>query len=59
MKSSNKDKAQGATDKATGKVKQSVGDATGDKKLKREGQADEVEGRLRSAKGEFKKAVDK
>jgi len=42
----------GKTDQAKGKMKQAVGDLTGDKKLKREGQIDE-------AAGKSKEAIDK
>lgn len=59
MKSANKDKAKGSAEKAAGKLKQAVGEATGDKELKREGRAEEVKGHLRTAKSEFKKAVEK
>lgn len=49
------------TDKAKGKVKQAVGDLTGNKELKREGERDElagkVEGAITDAKGAVKDAV--
>lgn len=47
--------------KAKGKLKQAVADLTGDKKLKREGQKDEIKGNLEGAaagaKGVVKSAV--
>jgi len=50
------------TDKAKGRVKQAVGDLTGNKKLKREGERDELAGKakgaVKAAKRAVKKAVD-
>ncbi len=44
------------SDKATGKVKQAVGDLTGNDKLKREGKRDHAAGEV---KGKVDDAVDK
>jgi uncharacterized protein YjbJ (UPF0337 family) len=37
----------GATDKSKGRVKQAVGDLTGDKELHREGKVDELAGKAK------------
>ena len=37
----------GETDKATGRIKQAVGDLTDDKDLKREGKVDELAGKAK------------
>lgn len=48
-------------DKSKGKVKQVVGDLTGNEKLRREGKMDELKGRveggIKDVKGAVKKAV--
>jgi uncharacterized protein YjbJ (UPF0337 family) len=44
-------------DKAKGKVKQAIGDLTGNKKLKREGERDETKGKVEGAVEEVKGAV--
>ena len=44
----------GATKKATGTIKKTVGKATGNRRLEAEGRAEKVEGRLRSAVGKAK-----
>jgi uncharacterized protein YjbJ (UPF0337 family) len=44
-------------DKAKGKIKQTAGAATGDRKLEREGKADEAKGKLKGAVEEVKHAV--
>ncbi|HEY3547938.1 MAG TPA: CsbD family protein [Propionicimonas sp.] len=36
-------------DKAKGKIKQAAGDLTGDKELKREGEKDELKGKMKGA----------
>jgi uncharacterized protein YjbJ (UPF0337 family) len=46
-------------DKAKGRIKQAVGDLTGNKKLKREGEADELEGKAEGAANAVKRAVKK
>ena len=42
-------------DKTKGRIKQAVGDLTGDKKLKREGELDELKGTAKSAVKDLKK----
>jgi uncharacterized protein YjbJ (UPF0337 family) len=46
-------------DKAKGKIKQGVGDATGDDKLKGEGVLDELKGHVEGAANEVKDAAKK
>jgi uncharacterized protein YjbJ (UPF0337 family) len=44
-------------DKTKGKIKQAVGSLTGDEKLKREGEKDELKGELKGAVKDVKHAV--
>ena len=44
-------------DKSKGKIKQAVGDLTGNKKLKREGERDELKGRAKGAVEDVKRAA--
>ena len=44
-------------DKAKGKIKQAAGAAAGDKRLEREGKADEAKGKVKGAVEEVKHAV--
>ena len=44
-------------DKSKGKIKQAVGDLTGNKKLKREGEVDELKGRAKGAVKDVNRAV--
>lgn len=46
------------TDKAKGKVKETVGVATGDRSLEAEGKADTLKGKVEDAKRVIKDAVD-
>jgi uncharacterized protein YjbJ (UPF0337 family) len=46
-------------DKAKGRVKQAVGDLTDNKRLKREGELDELEGKAKGALKAAKRAVKK
>ena len=52
-----RNRAEGAGDKAKGGLKQAVGSLTGDEKLKAEGKADKTAGKARSAVGGVKDAV--
>jgi uncharacterized protein YjbJ (UPF0337 family) len=52
-----KQRIAGAAQKATGSIKKAVGKATGDRSLEAEGNADKVEGHVRSAAGKAKDAV--
>ena len=48
------DRVKGAAKNIGGKVKEGVGKATGDTKLRREGQVDQVKGRVQNAVGGVK-----
>ena len=50
------DRTEGAWDKAKGKVKEGVGDATDDRDLQAEGQADQAKGNLKQAGEKIKDA---
>ena len=45
--------------KAKGRIKQAVGDLTGDEKLKREGELDELKGKAEGAVKAVKRAIKK
>lgn len=48
----------GAADKATGRVKQAAGDLTDNDDLKREGETDEIAGKVKDAVGDAKDKVN-
>lgn len=48
------DRIEGAAKNMGGKVKEATGDVTGDAKLKAEGKADQVEGKVQNAVGGIK-----
>ena len=50
------DRAKGTWDETKGKVKEAVGDATGNDDLEREGRKDQVKGEGRKAVGHVKEA---
>lgn len=52
-----KERIKGGIEKATGTVKEKVGQMTGDRDMEAEGKADKAEGRVRSAVGHAKDAV--
>lgn len=52
-----KDRLAGSTRQAVGKMKKAAGDLLGDAKLKNEGRADIVEGKVRNAIGGIKEAL--
>jgi uncharacterized protein YjbJ (UPF0337 family) len=52
-----KDRVEGSVKQAAGKVKEVAGKATGDEKLKHDGQADQVAGEVQNAVGGAKDAV--
>ena len=52
-----KDRTQGAMDKAKGSVKKGVGEVTGDEKMKAEGAADKTKGKAENAIGGAKDAL--
>jgi len=53
----NKDERNGKFEQAKGRVKQAVGDLTGDKHLRTEGLVDEAKGKFQEAKGNVRHAV--
>lgn len=54
-----KNRTEGAAKKMGGDVKKGIGKLTGDEKLKREGQADKVEGKAQNAIGSAKDKLRK
>ncbi len=46
-------------DKSKGRIKQAVGDLTGNAKLKREGERDELRGEIKGAVKDVKRAIKK
>jgi len=52
-----KDRISGSFDQAKGKVKETVGDLTGDEKLKGEGIADQVTGKVKNTIGGVKDKI--
>lgn len=52
-----KDRTQGAMDKAKGSIKKGVGEVTGDEKMKAEGAADKTKGKAENAVGGVKDAL--
>jgi uncharacterized protein YjbJ (UPF0337 family) len=53
----NKNELDGKVDQAKGKVKQAVGDVTGNDKLKADGKVDETVGDVKTAVGEVQEKV--
>lgn len=51
------DRIEGAAKNMGGKVKEAAGNVTGDEKLKAEGKADQVEGKVQNTVGGVKDAV--
>lgn len=51
------DRMKGSLKQAKGNIKEAAGKATGDEKMKREGQADQVEGKVQNVVGGMKDAV--
>ena len=51
------DRIEGAAKNMGGKVKEGLGKATGDEKMKAEGRADQVEGKVQTTVGGVKDAV--
>ena len=52
-----KDRIAGSAKVAKGKVKEAIGKAVGDSKLKAEGTADKIEGKVQNAVGGLKDAI--
>ena len=53
----NEDRTKGSLKVAKGNIKEAAGKALGDEKLKREGQADRVEGKVQNIVGGIKDAL--
>jgi uncharacterized protein YjbJ (UPF0337 family) len=53
----NEDRVKGALNEAKGNIKKAAGKVTGDEKLKREGQADQVKGKIQNVVGGVKDAL--
>ena len=51
------DRVEGAAKNMGGKVKEAAGDITGDQKLKTEGKADQLEGKVQNTVGGVKDAM--
>ncbi|GAA0390619.1 MULTISPECIES: CsbD family protein [Brevundimonas] len=49
-----KDRIEGAAKNIGGKIKEGIGNLTGDEKLKAEGKADQIEGKAQNAFGGLK-----
>jgi uncharacterized protein YjbJ (UPF0337 family) len=54
-----KEHVKGATDKAKGAVKEGIGKATGNDRLREEGQIDKAKGEIHKAAGDLKDAAKK
>ena len=54
-----KEHLKGAADKAKGAVKEGVGKATGNERLRQEGQVDKAKAEIHEAAGDVKDAVKK
>ena len=55
----NEDQAKGKAKDIGGKLKEEAGDLTGNDKMKREGQADQVEGKVQKGIGDLKEDAKK
>lgn len=53
----NEDRTKGKAKDVIGTAKETVGKATGDKKIERSGKADQVEGKVQKGVGEAKDAL--
>lgn len=51
------DRVEGAAKNMGGKVKEAAGEVTGDRKLKTEGKADQMEGKVQNTVGGMKDAM--
>ena len=52
------DRIEGAAKNMGGKIKEGVGNVTGDEKLKAEGKAEQVEGKIQNSIGGIKDAIN-
>jgi uncharacterized protein YjbJ (UPF0337 family) len=55
----NKDRIEGSTKEIKGSVKETIGKAVGDAKLRSDGEADKVEGKVQNAIGGLKDTLKK
>jgi uncharacterized protein YjbJ (UPF0337 family) len=53
----NRDQVAGRTDQAAGEVKETVGEATGDKELEREGLGEQLAGKVQEREGDRKEDI--
>ncbi len=53
----NKDEVEGKVENVTGKIKEGIGNVTGDRSLEDEGVADQVEGQSQETWGKLKRGV--
>jgi len=53
----NKDEVEGKVENVTGKIKEGIGNVTGDRSLEAEGEADQVEGQSQETWGKLKRGV--
>ncbi len=58
MAAGDKDRGEGAWDKAKGKVKGAIGELTEDRQKQAEGNLDKAKGELKEKKGEIKNDLD-
>jgi len=58
MSDVSKDRAEGKVDELVGRAKSAVGDATGDQRLKDEGDADQASGKVQQGIAAVKDKVD-
>ncbi len=59
MKTSTQDKVEGHTKNLVGKAKAGIGEAANDPKLRDEGRADQLEGKVQKKTGDVKKVFGK
>lgn len=59
MKASTKDKIKGTVHEAKGKLKEKVGQASGDPKLEAEGQGENLAGKIQKKAGQVKRVFEK
>jgi uncharacterized protein YjbJ (UPF0337 family) len=59
MKSGTRDKVEGAVKEATGKLKEKVGEAMGDPRMRDRGTAERVGGKVQRKVGDLKKVFGK
>ena len=53
----NNDEVEGKVENVTGKIKEGIGNLTGDRSLEAEGEADQVEGQSQETWGKLKRGV--